>query len=532
MSGELRAIDLAVLVIYMAAVFGLGCCFSRKSSRTEEFMAAGRSLPGWVVGLSIFGTYVSSIGFLGNAGKAYGGNWNSWVFGLSLPIAALVAVRWFIPLYRSGDEISAYYHLEKRFGPWARTYALLCYLLSQLARIGTILYLVALALAPLTGWNVKTIILITGLVVTVYTLVGGIEAVIWTDVLQSVVLISGAIFCAVFLLTTMPQGAGQLFEIANEQDKFSLGSFSLSPQALTWPEPTFWMVLVYGLFINLQNFGIDQSFVQRYISARSDKDARFSVWLAAAMFPVISAVFFFIGSGLFSLYQADPVLLEEVRAQVAESRLLQEGRAVNEANVQAQAAALTPADVGDKVLPHFIVRKLPVGLAGLLIAAIFAAAMSSMDTSLNSAATVYLADIHRRHLRPQAGERESMKVLYLATLVVGVVGTLTALAMIRVRSALDAWWNLQGIFTGGMLGLFLLGLISRKARNPAAVVAVVAGILLILWLSLSQTNLWPASLGGLANPLHPFMTIVLGTSSIVLLGILVAQWMRTKTNGN
>lgn len=524
MDSQLRAADLLVLLVYMAGVFGLGCWFSRKSGNTQEFMAAGRSLPGWAVGLSIFGTYVSSIGFLGNTGKAYGGNWNSWVFGLSLPIAAIIAVRWFVPLYRSGDEVSAYYHLEKRFGLWARTYALICYLLSQLARIGTILYLVALALAPLTGWDVKTIILLTGVLVTIYTLLGGIEAVIWTDVAQSVVLMAGAILCAVMLLTGMPGGPGRLFQVAIEHGKFSLGSFSLSPGSLTLPDPTFWIVLVYGLFINVQNFGIDQSFVQRYVTAKSDRDAKFSVWLGALLFPVISALFFLIGTALFGLYESDPEMLNEVRTQVAETQLLQAGEEVSAVSVAAKAAALSAADIGDKVLPHFIVNKLPLGLAGLLIAAIFAAAMSSMDTSLNSSATLILCDVYKRYLRPEAGERESMKVLYSATLVIGVAGTLTAIAMIRVKSALDAWWNLQGIFTGGMLGLFLLGMVSRRAKNPQAVAAVSVGVLLILWMSLSTTGQWPASWSSWANPLHGFMTIVLGTSSIVITGVLAARF--------
>jgi solute:Na+ symporter, SSS family len=524
MENQLRTADLIVLVLYMAGVFGLGCWFARKSSTTQEFMAAGRSIPGWAVGLSIFGTYVSSIGFLGNTGKAFGANWNSWAFGLTLPMAALIAVKYFVPLYRSSDSVSAYAHLEQRFGPWARSYALVCYLLTQLARIGTILYLVALALAPLTGWDVKTIILITGLLVTVYTLLGGIEAVIWTDVAQSIVLIAGAILCAILVVTNMPEGPGQLFRIANENEKFSLGSFSLQPATLMMKEPTFWMVLVYGLFINLQNFGIDQSFVQRYITAKSDRDATFSVWLAAILFPLISVVFFFIGTGLFSLYHSDPTLLNEVKAQVAETQLVQAGEAVTEAAIAEKAAKLMPADIGDKVLPHFIVRKLPAGIAGLLIAAIFAAAMSSMDTSLNSSATLVLCDVYKRYYRPEVGERESMKVLYISTFVFGIIGTFTALAMIRVKSALDVWWNLQGIFTGGMLGLFLLGLISRRARNPQAIVAGAVGILLILWLSLSTTNLWPKSLSAWSNPLHSFMTIVLGTSSIVLVGVLAAQF--------
>ena len=524
MTSQLRSADLIVLVFYMAGVFGLGCWFSRKSGTTQEFMAAGRSIPGWAVGLSIFGTYVSSIGFLGNTGKAFGGTWNSWVFGLTLPMAAAIAVKYFVPLYRASNAISAYVHLEQRFGPWARIYALVCYLLSQLARIGTILYLVALALAPLTGWDVKTIILVTGLLVTIYTLLGGIEAVIWTDVVQSVVLIAGAVLCAVLLLTGMPEGPRQLFEVANANGKFSLGSFSLNPETLTMPDPTFWMVLVYGLFINLQNFGIDQSFVQRYITAKSDRDATFSVWLGAILFPLVSVLFFFIGTGLYSLYHSDPALLNEVRSQVAETQLVQAGETVTEATVAAKAATLTASDIGDKVLPHFIVRKLPPGLAGLLIAAIFAAAMSSMDTSLNSSATLVLCDVYKRYFRPEAGERESMKVLYMSTLLFGIVGTFTALAMIRVKSALDAWWNLQGIFTGGMLGLFLLGLISRRARNPQAISAVTVGILLILWLSLSTTDVWPESLSDWSNPLHSFMTIVLGTSSIVLVGVLAAQF--------
>ena len=524
MENQLRSADLTVLLLYMLGVFGLGCWFARRSGTTKEFMAAGGSLPGWAVGLSIFGTYVSSIGFLGNTGKAFGGNWNSWVFGLTLPLAAIIAVKYFVPLYRGGDSLSAYAQLENRFGPWARTYALVCYLLSQLARIGTILYLVALALAPLTGWDIRTIIVVTGLLVTFYTLVGGIEAVIWTDVVQSFVLFAGALFCAALLLTSMPEGPGQLFDIANENAKFSLGSFSLQPETLTMPDPTFWMVLLYGFFINLQNFGIDQSFVQRYFTAKSDREASFSIWLAAILFPVVSILFFFIGTGLYSLYHADTALLDEVKIQVAETQLIQDGEVVTDAAITARAQALTPADIGDKVLPHFIVNRLPAGLAGLLIAAIFAAAMSSMDTSLNSSATLALCDIYKRYIRPLAGERESMAVLYLSTLGFGVVGTFTALAMIRVRSALDMWWNLQGIFTGGMLGLFLLGLISRRARNPQAIVAVTVGILVILWLSISTTDMWPSAFAGWSSPFHSFMTIVLGTSSIVLVGTLLAQF--------
>jgi SSS family solute:Na+ symporter len=491
---KLPSADIAVLLIYLAGVVGFGCWFVRRSRTTDGYMAAGRSLPGWAVGLSIFGTYVSSISFLALPGNAYGGNWNAFAFSLSLPIAAWLAVRYFVPFYRAGGEVSAYHHLERRFGPWARTYAVVCYLSTQLARMGAILYLVALAVQPLTGWDVPTIILIAGVLVTLYTLLGGIEAVIWTDVVQSIVLTSGALVCGVLLLTGMPEGPGQLFRVAADNHKFSLGSFGPS-----LVEPTFWVVLVYGLVINLQNFGVDQSYVQRYITAKSDRDAKKSVWLGALMYLPVSAMFLFIGTALFAFYTVQPDLLP---------------------------AAVGAADKPDAVFPHFIHRQLPTGITGLLVAAIFAAAMSTVDSSLNSSATLILADIYQRYFRKNAGQRESMRVLRLTTLVWGALGTRIALSLVihDVQSALDVWWKLSGIVSGGMLGLFLLGLISRRANNPAAVTGVVVGVLGIVWMTLSLfPSLWTEATQPFRSPLHSFMIIVVGTLSILLVGLVVSR---------
>ncbi len=282
---SLPVIDLLVLIGYLAAMVAMGVYLGRKSQTPDQFMKAGGKIPGWAIGISILGTYVSSISFLALPGKALGGNWNPFVFSLGIPLATLVAVRWFVPFYRQSGEVSAYHHLEARFGAWARTYAVCCYLLTQLARMGTIMYLLALALAPLTGWSLAALILVTGIITIFYTLIGGIEAVIWADVVQSFVLIGGALACAVLLVVGMPEGPGQLFQIANDHDKFSLGSFGPS-----LAQPTFWVVLIYGLFINLQNFGIDQSYVQRYATARTDTEARKSVWLGALMYVPISAL--------------------------------------------------------------------------------------------------------------------------------------------------------------------------------------------------------------------------------------------------
>ena len=162
---RLSGIDIVVLVVYLALVVGLGAWFARRNRTSSHFMAASGTVPGWAVGLSIFGTYLSSNTFIGVPGKAYGSNWNAFAFSLTLPVAAWVAVKWFVPFYRSSGEISAYHHLEERFGPWARTYAMVCYLLTQLARVGAILFGVSLALHALTGWSLPVVIIGAGLAV-------------------------------------------------------------------------------------------------------------------------------------------------------------------------------------------------------------------------------------------------------------------------------------------------------------------------------------------------------------------------------
>jgi len=528
---QLPVADIVVLVAYILGVVGLGCYFVRKSRDTEHFMAAGRSLPGWAVGLSIFGTYLSSNTFIGYPGAAYGGTWNRFVFSLSLPLAAWIAVKWFVPFYRKSGEISAYHHLETRFGPWARSYALVCYLLMQVARMGAVMFGVAIALDALTGWGMAPIIIAMGVLVTLYTLLGGIEAVIWTDVAQSIVLVVGAVVVAVMLLVGMPGGPRTVLDTGLHFGKFSLGSVGPSLS-----ESTFWVVLLYGIFANLKNFGIDQSFVQRYHAAKDEAAAGRSVWMAALLYIPISLLFLFIGTCLFAYYQhpSNAKLIAEIKRGVAAERLAGEKGQLDpdayERKLAETATALKSKDVGDKVLPHFIVRKLPPGLAGLLFAAIFAAAMSSIDTSLNSSATVLLSDFYKRYLRPRAGERESMHVLHGATLAWGAVGTGVALAMMGQKSLLDAWWQLSGIFTGAILGLFLLGFVVRRAGSIAALAGVAAGVALIAWMTFSSVvvawlSQWP-QLAGLAarlhSPFHPFLISVFGSTAIILIGFLVS----------
>lgn len=516
--------DIIVMLVYLAGVVAFGCWFVRKSTSTTEFMVAGGSLPSWAVGLSIFGTYLSSNTFLGVPGKAYASNWNAFVFSLSLPLAAWLATKFFVPFYRNSGEISAYHHLEVRFGTWARMYAVVCYLLTQLARTGTILFGVSLALTALTGWPQEYIIIAAGVLITLYTVLGGIEAVIWTDVVQSIVLIGGAFLILGLLLVDLPEGPSQVFSLGAAGNKFSLGSFDFDFQ-----NSTFWVVFLFGVFINLNNFGIDQSFVQRYHTARTEKEAAKSVWLGALLYVPISMLFFFIGTATFAFYQTHPEQLNDVSVKTAQAQLEEDNIDASEAEVLELAASLSDKDLGDKALPHFIKHGLPVGVSGLLVAAIFAAAMSSIDTSLNSSATILLSDVYKRFIHSNATERESMAVLYFCTLMMGTLGTAASVAMIGVKSVLDTWWMLSGVFAGGMLGLFLLGMASKQAGKLAGAVGVIVGLLTIIWMSWPKLSGllegWDSTSlpGWMTNKLHDNMTIVLGTMTILLVGLLVAK---------
>ena len=480
-------LDTLIFIAYMAGVTLFGASFFRKNKSAGAFTLGNRNIPRWVISMSIFATFVSSISYLALPGIAYQGNWNAFVFSLTIPFAALIAIRFFVPLYRKLNSPSAYSYLEERFGPWARIYASVCYLLTQLMRVGTILYLLALTLHAVFGWNMALIIVLTGLTIMAYSMLGGLQAVVWTDAIQGILLICGAILTVFFIFLGMPEGSGQIFEIAGEHGKFSLGSFSLDLSS-----STFWVVLVYGLFINLQNFGIDQNYIQRYMASRSERAAKRSALEGGLLYIPVSLLFLFIGTALFSYYHSGAATLPE---------------------------DLQDFERADQVFPHFIISQLPAGFAGLLIASIFAAGMSTISTSFNSSATVFLTDYYRKFSNREQTEKESMKVLYLSSVVISVLGILIALAMINVKSALDAWWKLASIFSGGMLGLFLLGAFARRSRSREAVIGVILGIAVIAWMSLSSLAEDPGRYG---NVFHSYLTIVFGTLSIFLAGFLAA----------
>ena len=489
----MRTLDLIIFVMYLVGIVIFGASFYHKKRTSNEYSTGSGSMPAWVVGLSIFGTYVSSISYLALPGAAYMSNWNAFVNSLPIPLALLIAVRFFVPLYRELGSTSAYMYMEQRFGIWARVYVASCYLFTQLMRTATILYLLALPLYVILHWDMRIIILITGVSVLIYCILGGIKAVVWTDAIQSVILIAGALVTVFYLIFSLPEGPSQYFKVANEYGKFNLGSFST-----TLSESTFWVVFIYGFFTSLQNYGIDQNYVQRYLITKNYKDTVKSVLGGGLLYIPVSLIFFLIGTGLFVYFRVHPGLLPD--------EFRQEG-------------------MTDCIFPYYIVKVLPVGLTGLLVSCIFAAGMSTISTSLNSGSTVFLTDFYKR-FKKQVSEKEALRVLYMTSAVMTIAGIIISFFMIKVTSALDLYWKLAGIFSGGMIGLFLLGYFSKKTGNLPAQIGVTLGLLVITWMSLSPL-FFKGSLMAYKSPFHSYMTIVFGTLTIFFTGLLISLFIKS-----
>ncbi|CAG5009358.1 Sodium/glucose cotransporter [Dyadobacter sp. CECT 9275] len=509
---SLPLIDLIIVIAYLVGMVAVGIYFSRKNTSADQFTKASGKIPGWAIGISIYATFLSSNTFLGVPGKAFGSNWNSFVFSLSMPLAAWFATKYFIPFYRGTGEVSAYTHLEHRFGPWARTYAVACFLLTQLARMGSIFFGIALSLQALTGYPMSTIMIVVGICIVLYTVMGGMEAVIWTEVVQGVIKTIGAFVILYLVVSGLDGGVSKIIDMGVAEDKFSLGTF-----APDFVQSSFWVILFYGFFMNLNNFGMDQNYVQRYHTTGSVKEAASSIWLCVYLYLPVSLIFFVLGTCLYAYYQSNPELLQVIKMTAAAERL---PGGTPEA-IRQLAATLTPADYGDKVMPNFMVTKVPVGLLGLIIAAIMSAAMSTISSGMNASATVFSVDIYQRYIKSDLSEKQSMRLLYIATTGFGLLGMVTGIAMIGVKSVLDIWWLLSGIFAGGMLGLFLLGIISKNTKNTEALTATIIGVLVIVWMTFSPKL--SGEYAYLRNPLHQNMIMVVGTLSIFLIGILLTK---------
>ncbi|MEL6853208.1 MAG: sodium/solute symporter, partial [Bacteroidota bacterium] len=432
-------INILVVGAYFLVLIWVGWHFSKRQLSLEDYFKGGGRIPWWAAGLSIFGTVLSAISFMAIPAKTFATDWSYFVYNMGPFLVAPIIIALFLPFYQRLDITSVYEYLEQRFNVAIRLIGSLAFMAYQLGRIGIVLYLPAIALHTVSGFNIELCILTMGIISVVYTMMGGIEGVVWTDVMQVIVLMGGALLCIVLMISEIDGGFSGVWQIAVENDKFNLIDLRWN-----WQEPTFGVVLAAAVFSNVVFYGTDQTVVQRYLTATDMAGARRSIWTNAILVVPATIIFFAIGTILFARYSAAP-------------------------------AEVHPAlSATDAIFPWFIVSELPPGVSGLLIAGIFAASMSSLSSSMNSVATAYTTDFHRRF----SWRGNLLKVAQNSTQVAGLLGTMFAIMMASwdIKSLWDEFLKVVGLFTGGLGGVFVLGFISQKAHGRGALVGLIASM--------------------------------------------------------
>jgi SSS family solute:Na+ symporter len=452
----LHPLDVLVVLAYLGTIVWIGAHFARKQVSTDAYFAGGRSVPAWAVGFSVMATSISSVTFLAYPGEGFAGNWIRLVQGLMLPVVLILFIWWLVPLYRHVIRLSVYEYFEKRFGYGARLYTSLAFMLMHFSKMGTVFFLLALALSKMTGYDTYHVVLVLATLTVIYTLVGGIEAVIWSDVLQSFVLVGGGLLCVGVLLFAPEASPGTILSNAWAQGKMSLSHSDPNVSQLDFVRLTTLVMAVNGIFWTIQKYGTDQTVVQRFLLTRTDRGAIKAVLGGAVMCVPVWTLFMLIGTLLWSFYQTAP-LPEGTRP--------------------------------DAVFPWFIMTQLPPGVTGIILAALIAAAMSSLDSDLNGLAAVGVEDYYRR-FRPQATDKQCLNIGRLIVVVSGVFAVAVAMGYIAAegKNALAIVFSLYAIFSGGITGLFVLAFFTRRANRQGLYMGIAACMLFTAYAVLTSKS--------------------------------------------
>lgn len=460
MSVTLSFADIISLGLYLLGMIALGFYFAHRNNSTEEYFLGNRSFTGWVIGLSMLSTSISSITFLAFPAAAFTLDWRQFISNLMLPLAAVLAILFFIPFFRRGKLTSAFEYLGERFGSVARLYGTVSFLMLQIMRIGQILFLVAIPVNLFTGIPIVWTICLLGLFIGLYTVIGGIEAVIWTDVIQAIVLWLGGIICLVLMVNQLPDGFSQVFSVAEANQKFGVGNTE-------WDlgERTFWTVALLGIFHFLAMYSSDQNVVQRYIASRSTREAKKATLIYSVVALPTWALFFFIGTTLFVFYTVFP--------DIAINRL-----------------------DADQVFPYFILTNLPSGIAGLILAAVLAAGMSTLDSSINAISTVTVVDILKPYWMKNRSDRVYLHIARLIAIGVSLlmIGGAVFFSVIEKESVNDLSWIVASVFGGCLVGLFMLGFFTTRVGYRAALIALIISIGVNIYLGFGLAGWLPNSL--------------------------------------
>jgi solute:Na+ symporter, SSS family len=453
MTKTLHYIDYLIILASLIVPLVISLRFAKKQTNLKNYFIASGTIPAWAIGMSILATLISSITFLAYPGEGFKSNWILLVQGLMVPITLVFFIGFVVPLYRNIIKLSAYEYFEHRFGFFARLYSSIGFFLAHFSKMGTVFFLLAVALAKMTGFDTIQTIWIIGFIVVFITLIGGIESIIWLDVFQGFLLIAGGIIALIIIIFSTPGGLSAIWKVAEANGRTGFGPFDMSFTKLT-----FWVMVLNGIFYAIQKYGTDQTIVQRYLTAKSNKDAIKASLIGVGLTVPVWALFMFIGTALFAYYQ--------IHTGVLPSGINSEG-----------------------VFPFFIITKLPVGVIGLILSALLAAAISTLDADLNCLSAVCVEDYYKR-AKPESTEKQRMLISRIVIILAGLASILIALYYNKIggEGVLGIVFTLYSIFSGGIAGMFLLGIFSSRANKQGLYIGILAGILFTAWAILTSTK--------------------------------------------
>lgn len=479
-------LDFFVIGCYVGGLIGIGAYFSRRQKTTDEYFVANRSIPGWAAGLSLMATIITSVTFIAYPGSAYAGNWSLLVpgfmfFGVLLLLGTVV-----VPFFRETVRLSVYEYFGKRFGRAVRLYASLAFALGHFSKMGFVFYLLGLTLSSMTGWPIDRIILLTALVTVFYTMLGGIEAIVWSDVLQGFVLWLGIFLSIAYLLALPAAGPLAVLKDGWFHHKMSLGS-----RSLRFDQPSILVLALYGFFFYLQKYTADQTVVQRYLLAPTDRSALRGMTLGALLCVPVWTAFMLIGSLLWSFYRLTGETL--------------------------------PASVhkADQVFPYFLVHHIPPGLVGLFVAALLGSAIAMLASDLNCLSVVGVQDFYV-WLRPASTDRHRLRIGRALVVAGGAAAAAIALRLAHTQgTALSLYYTITAVVAGGLAGLFFLAFLIPQAHRVGALAGIVANLIFTLWATLTLGGkIW--DLGRWNFPWHEYMIGVVGHLVLFCTGAAVS----------
>jgi SSS family solute:Na+ symporter len=488
--------DYVVIAVSLLGSLYVGVYFAKRQTDTSSYFKASGKIPSWAVGMSILATLISSITFLAYPGEGFKSNWILLVQAIMIVIVLSGLVWVVVPLYRKVIGISAYEYFEKRFGVFARFYSSFAFTLTHFSKMGTVFFLMGLALTSMTGVNTYLIIWIIGFAVIYITLKGGIEAVIWLDVIQGFMLIAGGLLTLGVLFYLVDGGPVAIINTALEHHKISF-----APYDWDFTKLTFIVMVFNGIFYGIQKYGTDQTIVQRYLTAQSDKGAikasLMGVWLSLPVW----TLFMFVGTALFAYYQISTDVLP---------------------------AGIKP----DEVFPYFIITNLPTGLVGLILSALIAAAVSSLDSDLNCLSAIGVEDYYIR-FRPKSTDAQRLKVGKIFVFFSGIAALIVATLYVQVggKGVLGIVFGLYAIFSGGIVGIFLLGLLTKRANAQGVNIGIIASILFTAYAILTSMKIGDSpilDLGDWNFTHHKYMLGVYTHIIVLIVGYLASLFFKSK----